>query len=38
VVATGTRVISKDGKMTITTEGTNAKGQAFKDVEVFDRR
>jgi hypothetical protein len=39
VVATGTRVISKDGKvMTITTEGTNAKGQAFKDVEVFDKR
>jgi hypothetical protein len=39
VVATGTRVISKDGKvMTITTEGTNAKGQTFKDVEVFDKR
>ncbi len=39
VVATGTRVISKDGKvMTITTKGTNAKGQAFNDVEVFDRR
>ena len=39
VVATGTRVISKDGKvMTITTEGTNAKGQAFHDVQVFDKR
>ena len=39
VVATGTRAISKDGKvMTITTKGTNAKGQAFNDVEVFDKR
>ncbi len=39
VVATGTRVTSKDGKvMTITTEGTNAKGQAFNNVEVFDKR
>src|SRR4029453_10240826 len=39
VVATGTRVISKDGKvMTITTKGTNAKGQAFNDVQVFERR
>jgi hypothetical protein len=39
VIATGTRVISKDGKvMTITTKGTNAKGQAFNDVEVFDKR
>ncbi|MEO5896351.1 MAG: hypothetical protein ABIS06_11670 [Vicinamibacterales bacterium] len=39
VVATGTRGISKDGKvMTITTKGTNAKGQAFNDVEVFDKR
>ncbi len=39
VVATGTRVISKDGKvMTITTKGANAKGQAFNDVEVFDKR
>jgi len=39
VVATGTRVIAKNGKvMTITTEGTNAKGQPFKDVEVFDKR
>ena len=39
VVATGTRVISKDGKvMTITTKGTNEKGQAFNDVQVFDKR
>jgi hypothetical protein len=39
VVATGTRVISKDGKiMTITTKGTNAKGQAFNNVQVFDKR
>ena len=39
VVATGTRVISKDGKtMTITTKGTNAKGQPYLDVEVFDKR
>lgn len=39
VVATGKRVISKDGKvMTITSKGTNAKGQAFNNVEVFDKR
>lgn len=39
VVATGTRVISKDGKvLTVTTKGTNAKGQAASDVEVFDKR
>jgi len=39
VVATGKRVISKDGKaMTISTKGTNAKGQAFDDVLVFDKR
>jgi hypothetical protein len=39
VVSTGTRVISKDGKlMTIATKGTNAKGQAFHNVEVFDKR
>ena len=39
VVATGTRVISKDGKvMTITTKGTNATGQAFNDVQVFEKR
>jgi hypothetical protein len=39
VVITGTRVISKDGKtMTITTKGTNAKGQTVNDVEVFEKR
>lgn len=37
-VITGTRTISKDGKtMTITTKGTNAKGQTIDDVEVFDK-
>ncbi len=39
VVSTGTRVISKDGKvMTITTKGTNAKGQAINEVVVFEKR
>ena len=39
VVATGKRVISKDGKaMTISTKGTTAKGQAYDDVLVFDKR
>ena len=39
VVATGRRVISKDGKvMTITTKGTNAKGRAVANMEVFDKR
>ena len=39
VVARGRRVISKDGKvMTITTKGTNANGQAFNNMEVFDKR
>jgi hypothetical protein len=39
VVATGRRVISTDGKvMTITTNGTNAKGQAVANMEVFDKR
>ena len=39
VVSTGTRVISKDGKvMTITTKGTNAKGQTLNDVVIFDKR
>ena len=39
VVITGTRTISRDGKvMTITTKGTNAKGQAFNIVEVFEKR
>jgi hypothetical protein len=39
VVMTGTRAISRDGKvMTITTKGTNAKGQTVSDVEVFEKR
>jgi hypothetical protein len=39
VVLTGTRTISRDGKvMTITTKGTNAKGQAINDVEIFEKR
>ncbi len=39
VVATGKRVISKDGKvMTISTKGTNATGQAYDDVQIFDKR
>jgi hypothetical protein len=39
VVMTGTRAISRDGKvMTITTKGTNAKGQTVNDVEVFEKR
>ena len=39
VVITGTRTISKDGKMmTITVKGTNAKGQTINDVEVFEKR
>lgn len=39
VVITGTRMISKDGKvMTITTKGINARGQTINDVEVFEKR
>ena len=39
VAITGTRVISRDGKvMTITTEGINAKGQRINDVSVFDKQ
>lgn len=39
VVMTGTRTISRDGKvMTISNKGTNAKGQTINDVEVFDKR
>jgi len=39
VVITGTRTISADGKvMTITTKGTNAKGQPINEVMVFDKR
>ena len=39
VVITGTRTISRDGKvMTITNKGTNAKGQPINDVLVFEKR
>jgi len=39
VVITGTRAISQDGTvMTITTKGTNAKGQTIYDVMVFDKQ
>jgi hypothetical protein len=39
VVITGTRTISSDGKvMTITSKGTNARGQTINDVEVFEKR
>lgn len=38
-VATVTRVVSQDGKvLTITTVGTDAKGQTAKDVGVFERQ
>ena len=39
VVSTTTRVISKDGKeMLFRTNGTNAKGEAVKNILVFDKR
>ena len=39
VVITGTRTISRDGKvMTITSKGTNAKGQTINNAEVFEKR
>jgi hypothetical protein len=39
VVVTGTRAVSKDGKtLTITTKGTNAKGQKVDTVTVYDRK
>ena len=39
VVQTSKRVVSKDGKtLTLTTKGTNAKGQAVNNVTVFDKR
>jgi hypothetical protein len=39
VVITGTRAISKDGKvMTIATKGINARGQAIDNVLVFERQ
>ncbi len=39
VVGTGTRVISKDGKvMTISGKGTDATGQPVESILVFDKR
>jgi hypothetical protein len=39
VVFTGTRVISKDGKvMTFSGKGTDAKGQPVESIMVFDKR
>ena len=39
VVITGTRTVSRDGKvMTITTKGTTAGGQTINNVEVFEKR
>jgi hypothetical protein len=39
VVTTGTRVISTDGKvMTITSKGTNARGDTVNNTLVFDKR
>src|SRR5829696_1271112 len=39
VVITGMRTISRDGKvLTITSKGTNAKGQTINNVEVFDKQ
>src|SRR6058998_943704 len=39
VVGSGTRVISRDGKvMTIRLKLTNAKGQTFNNVRVFEKR
>jgi len=39
VVITTKREVSKDGKtMTVTSKGTNAKGQAIENVLVFDKK
>ncbi len=39
IVQTYSRVISKDGKtMTVTATGTNAKGQKFHSVAVYDKK
>jgi hypothetical protein len=39
VVQTSTREISEDGKSyTFTSEGKNAKGEAFKNVSVYDKQ
>jgi hypothetical protein len=38
-VQTYTRVVSKDGKtMTITTTGTNAKGEKLHNVAVYEKK
>jgi hypothetical protein len=38
VVATNTRVLSKDGKtLTITSKGTTADGKPRNDVQVFEK-
>jgi len=35
----GKRVVSKDGKvLTVTTKGTNAKGEATNNVAVYDKQ
>ncbi len=39
VVITGTQAISRDGKvMTVTSSGSNAKGQRIHDVAVFEKQ
>jgi len=39
IMYSGTRVLSKDGKvMTLTTKGTNPAGKPFESTMVFDRR
>ena len=39
VVGSGTRVISRDGKvMTVRVKLTNAKGQTFNNIRVFEKR
>jgi hypothetical protein len=39
VTTTARRVVSKDGKtLTVTSKGTNAKGQRVNNVSVFDRQ
>lgn len=39
VVETGTRVLSKDGKtLTITLQGTDAKGQKYSNVVVYEKQ
>ena len=39
VVSKGKRVVSNDGKvMTITSKGTNAKGEATNNVAVYDKQ